>query len=644
MKKIINIAFVFLISITALHAQNRTTAKADKYFDNLAYYDAAEQYQKIVDKGNGTPYVYRRLAESYYNLVEMKQAERFYKLAMRTEDDLVAEDYFRYAQALKANAKFDESNKMMSKFAEAAPNDQRAKFFKANPNYLKELQQKAPNFTSDLLELSAKEYSDFGAYEFNGLFYFVSTRNESRSTYDWNDQPTTDIYVAQNVGGEFKNEIELPGEVNTNYNEGSITITNDGETMYFTRNDYTGRKYETNSEGIGQLRLYKATKVSGEWKDVQVLDFTGSEYSYSHPALSPDNKHLYFSSNMPGGFGQSDIYRVEIMEDGSFGEPENLGDKVNTPGRESFPFMDEDEVLYFSTDGHLGLGGLDIFYTREMKSGFGYPTNLGKPVNTNADDFSFSYYPAKKAGYVASNRNGLGTVDNIFTLDLIQPMDETMLVVSVIDAETNQPIEGAEVIVYDDEENEVKRASTKNDGIAKLLVISYEDYDVQANRKGYNSASKTISAEGTEQPIKISLEPIEPLIVERKVVLDEIYFEFDKSEIQPKSALGLDQLIETLKKYEDIRLRVESHTDRRGPAEYNQRLSEKRAQSTVAYMVKNGIAEDRLEAAGLGESKPINDCSSGCTEEQHRENRRSEFTIIEEKEGVETTVETSKEE
>ncbi|WP_188459176.1 OmpA family protein [Psychroflexus planctonicus] len=643
MKKIINITFVFLMAVTALQAQDRTTAKADKHFDNFAFYEAAEDYQKIVDKGNGNPYVYRKLAESYYNLVKMKQAERFYRLAMRSEDDLVAEDYFRYAQALKSNAKFDESNQVMQEFAEKAPNDQRAKFFKANPNYLEKLQNKAPNFTGELLELSAKEYSDYGAYERDGLLYFVSTRNESRKTYGWNDQPGSDVFVAQNVGGIFKNEVELQGDVNSNYNEGTIAVTNDGKTMYFTRNDYTGRKYQTNSEGVGQLRLYRASWVSGEWKDVQELEFTDSEYSYSHPALSPDNKHLYFSSNMPGGFGQSDIYRVTLNEDGSFGEPENLGDKINTPGRESFPFIDTDETLYFSTDGHLGLGGLDIFYTRETKTGFSYPTNLGEPVNTKADDFSFSYYPAKKAGYVASNRDGLGTADNIYQLELIQPMDETMLIVSVTDSETKKPIEGVEVIVYDDEENEVKRAATKKDGIAKLLVISYEDYDVQANRKGYESGSESLKAEGNEMPVNISLVPIEPLIIERKVVLDEIYFDFDKFKIIPKSALELDQLIATLKKYDDIRLRVESHTDRRGPEEYNQQLSEKRAKSTVAYMIENGIAEDRLEAVGLGESKPINDCSAGCTEDQHRENRRSEFIIIEEKDGVETKVESSKE-
>lgn len=634
--------FVFLIAVTAIQAQDRLVTKADKQFEKLSFVDAAESYQKVVDKGNATPYVYKRLAESYYNLVKMKEAERYYRMAMREKGEVEAEDYFRYAQTLKSNAKLDESNQAMDEFAKMAPDDQRAKLYKSNPNYLTDLQKKDPNFTANQLELNSKEYSDYGAYESGGMLYFASSRNKSRKTYGWNGQPSSDVFVAQNVGGTFKNEVEIEGDVNSKFNEGTVAIANDGKTMYFTRNDYNGNKYKTNSDGVGQLRLYSAIWVDGEWKDVQPLAFTNSEHSYSHPALSPDNTYLYFSSNMPGGYGESDLYRVAMNEDGSFGEPENLGSKINTPGRESFPFMDSDEVLYFSSDGQLGLGGLDVFYTRENSTGFPTPTNLGAPVNTMADDFAFSYYPEKEAGYVASNREGLGTVDNIYKLDLIVPIDETMLLVRVTDAEDNSPINGAEVIVYDDEENEVKRGMTEANGVVKLLVVSYENYDVQVNKADYESASKNVDAAGNEMAVNIALTPIEELIVERKVVLDEIYFEFDKYEIVPQSALELDQLIATLKKYEDIRLKVESHTDVRGPESYNQQLSEKRAKSTVAYMVENGIAEDRLEAVGLGESNPINDCASGCTEEQHRENRRSEFTIIEEMDGANTKVESSK--
>lgn len=632
-----------LLATFTMHAQSSSTAKADKHFEKLAYIDAAKAYQKLVDKGkNNSTYVYKRLAESYYNLAKMKEAERYYRLAMSSKNELEAEDFYRYAQSLKTNDKYEESNKVMQEFANLVPSDERAKLFKANPNYLFDLQQKDPNFTAKQLGLNAKDFSDYGAYENGGLLYFVSSRNKSRKKYKWNGQPGSDIFVAENVGGTFQNEVQIEGDVNTKFNEGTVAVSNDGKTMYFTRNDYDGSKYKTNEDGVGQLRLYKATLIEGKWRDVQALSFTNSEYSFSHPALSPDNSYLYFSSDMPGGFGSSDLYRVSLSSDGTFGTPENLGSKVNTPGRESFPFMDSEEVLYFSSDGQLGLGGLDVFYTRQSGSGFGTPTNLGEPVNSKADDFAFSYYPAKKAGYVASNREGLGTVDNIYQTDLILPIDETMLIVKVTDAKNNMPIDGVEVLVYDDEANEVKRGTTQSGGIAKLLVVSYQQYDVQANMKGYESASKTIEPSGNEMPVNIALEPIEPLIVERKVVLDEIYFEFDKFEIIPQAALELDQLIETLKKYDDIRLLVESHTDSRGDENYNQMLSEKRAQSTVAYMVENGIAETRLEAVGLGETKPINDCATGCTEEQHRENRRSEFTIIEEKEGVETKVESSK--
>ncbi|MGM0635258.1 MAG: OmpA family protein [Bacteroidota bacterium] len=637
MKNIINILFVFALGISVLSAQDRATKKADKHFERLEFVDAAEKYEKIVEKGDADDHIYRRLAESHYYLYNTKKAERFYKLVVKNNDNVQAEDYFRYAQMLKANAKVDESNEAMDKFAEMAPNDMRAQFYKQNPTYVEDLKAKEPSYGVEKMELSSEEYSDFGGYEHDGMLYFVSARNKSRKTYGWNDQPVLDIFVAENVAGTFENEEGIEGDVNSKFNEGTMAISNDGETIYFTRNNYNG-KYEANEEGVGQLRLFKATLIDGRWKDVEPLDFTDAEHSYSHPALSPDNKTLYFSSDMPGGFGQSDIYKVAINEDGTFGEPENLGEAINTPGRESFPFMDDAEKLYFSSDGHLGLGGLDIFFTEWSNGEYKYPKNLGKPVNSKADDFAFTYFDGKESGYVSSNRDGMGTVDNIYQVELLKPIDETLLTVRVTDADNNKVLEGVEVLVYDEDENEVGRANTKEDGIAKILVLSNMDYDVQANKRKFESNSVNVTAEGEEMPVNIELDPIK-LIRERTVVLENIFFEFDKAEIKSTAALELDKLIEVLKEYEDIRLKVESHTDRRGPAEYNKTLSEKRAKNTVDYMVSKGIDESRLEYEGLGESQPLVDCGSNCTEEDHRKNRRSEFSIIEKSNEYKTTIE-----
>jgi len=640
MKNIFYILLISALSVVSLQAQDRTTSKADTYFERIEYVKAAKEYNKIVEKGGGSPYVYKRLAEASFFINNTKDAERFYKMLLRNEDNASAEDYFRYSQALKANGKNDLAKEAMQKFATMAPEDPRAKAFIANPNYMDELENKQPSFSAKILELSSPDYADFGAYEHNGMLYFVSSRNKSRKKHAMTGQPVLDVFVAENVAGTFKNEKEVEGSINSNFNEGTVAITNDGKTIYFTRNNLgDGRKYEANSEGIGQLRLYRASLVSGRWRDVEPLEFTEDEFSYSHPALSPDNKYLYFSSDMPGGYGQSDIYKVEILKEG-FGEPVNLGPSINTPGRESFPFLDDENRLFFSSDGHLGLGGLDVFYVT-LNSPESAPTNLGKPVNTKADDFAFSYYSAKKSGYVSSNRDGLGIVDNIYQVDLIQPLDETLLLVAVTDAETGKPIVGAEVLIYDEDKNEVKKGKTKGDGVAQLLVISNMKYDVQANMSGYESASTTIEAVGDEMPVDLALSPIEELLANRRVVLDQIYFDFDKSEIKPTAALELDKLIETLKKYDDIRIKVESHTDRRGTVTYNLTLSERRAKSTVDYMISQGIDASRLEFEGLGKSQPLVDCGSKCTEDEHRKNRRSEFIIIEEKEGVETIIETT---
>lgn len=642
MKKIFYILLIFKLGIFSLQAQDKTTSKADTYFERLEYTKSIKEYNKIVQKGNTSPYIYKRLAEANYFVNNTKQAERFYKMLLRKEQNAVAEDFFRYSQVLKANGKYDLAQEALAKFAQIAPEDTRARAFVANPNYLADLDKKEPSFSAKILEISSPEYADFGAYEHNGQLYFVSSRNKSRKKHQMTGQPVLDVFVAENVAGTFKNEKEVPGDINSNFNEGTVAITNDGKTMYFTRNNLgESSKYKANTEGIGQLRLYRATLVNGRWKDVQPLEFTDDEFSYAHPALSPDNKFLYFSSNMPGGFGQSDIYKVEILKNG-FGNPINLGASINTPGRESFPFLDDENRLFFSSDGHLGLGGLDVFYVT-LNEATDSPVNLGKPVNSKADDFAFTYYSAKESGYVSSNRNGLGIVDNIFQVDLLQPIDETLLLISVKNAENGLPIVGAEVLIYDEEENEVKRGNTKDDGTLQLLVISNLKYDVQANMPGFESSSVTIEAVGEQMPVEINLQPIEPLILERKVVLDGIYFDFDKSEIISTAALELDKLIETLKKYDDIRIMVESHTDNRGSKEYNLALSKRRALSTVEYMVSKGIDKSRLEYEGLGSSKPLIDCGANCTEDEHSKNRRSEFTIIEEKDGVETIIKKSEE-
>jgi outer membrane protein OmpA-like peptidoglycan-associated protein len=611
-----------------MNAQNDDTKKADKHFNRLEFVDAIKSYEKLISKDKANAYVYKQLAIANYNISNTKESERYYEQYFKNAENPQAEDYFNYAQILLSNKKYDKAKKAYQDFATKAPNDSRAKAFLANKDFVQELQNMAPNYEAKAMDLNS-EYSDFGGYENDTYFYFVSSRNKSRRTYGWNDQPTTDIYKADNVAGTFKNEKLLEGDVNTKFNEGTIAISNDGQTLYFTRNDYLDGDYEKSEDGIGQLKIYQAKKVNGEWKDIKALPFTSSEYSVSHPALSPDNSTLYFSSNMDGGYGKSDLYMVSINDDGSFGEPKNLGSKVNTPARESFPFVDADNKLFFSSDGHLGLGGLDVFHTSMNNGSYAKPENLGAPINSSNDDFAFSYFNQVDRGYVSSNRGENPLNDNIYQVKLIKPLDETNIIVNVLNNDTDEPLKDASVLFYDDDDNEIASLTTDINGQVQEIVISNLEYDIQANLKDFESDSKTITAIGDLMEVDLRLKPIEVIIEEREVTLSNILFDFDKASIRPEAAFELDKIVATLKKYPDLVIRIESHTDIRGPKIYNQNLSEARAKNTLKYLVDKGIDESRLSAVGKGETEPVIDCSNGCTEKEHEKNRRSKFIIVE---------------
>ncbi len=617
-----------MLSFQLMNAQNDDTRKADKHFNRLEFVDAIKDYEKLISKGKADAYVYKQLAIANYNISKARASERYFKQYFKNTEDAQAEDYFKYAQILMATKDYEGAKQAFQNFADKAPNDSRAIAFNANNNFIEDLKSMEPNYEASAMKLNS-EYSDFGGYENDTYFYFVSSRNKSRRTYGWNEQPTTDIYKAENIAGTFKNEVLLKGDINSKFNEGTIAISNDGQSIYFTRNDFLDGDYEKSEEGIGQLKIYKAKLVNGEWKDIEALPFTSSEYSVSHPALSTDNSTLYFSSDMEGGYGESDLYMVSINDDGSFGEPQNLGSKINTPGRESFPFIDDEDKLFFSSDGHLGLGGLDVFHVSMNNGSYNEPENLGPPVNSPKDDFAFSYFNQVDRGYFASNRGENPLDDNIYQVKLLKPLDETNIVVNVLNADTDEPLGGANVLIYDDADNQIASMDTDPNGQAQEIVISNLEYDIQANLKDFESDSKTVMAKGESMEVELRLKPIEVIIEDREVTLSNILFDFDKATIRPEAAFELDKIVATLKKYPDLVIKIESHTDIRGPKIYNQNLSDARAKNTIKYLVNKGIDESRLSAEGKGETEPLIDCSSGCSEEEHEKNRRSKFIIVE---------------
>lgn len=622
MKKIYLILFLTIAGGLVATAQNRDTKKADQYFDRLEYVNAAAEYEKLVEKNKADEYVYRQLANSYYFINNTEKAEPYFgKIASETQDPEVI---YSYAQTLKSNGKPEESNKWMKKFASLVPSDSRAIEFKNNPNYIPRLMESGEKYKIDLLKELASDYTDFGGTLLDGTLYFASARSITKKKHGMTDEAFLDIYTANYTDGTITDVTALKGDVNTKYHEAVVSFSPDGKRMYFDRNDYYRGKYKKSDEGINQLNIYYATLVNGTWKDVQSVPFNNTEYSVGHPSVSPDGKTLYFVSDQPGGIGDSDIYSVSIKEDGTFGMPENLGSGINTEGKEVFPSMDKDGVLYFSSNGHLGLGGLDVFYTEKQGSGFGKVTNMGSPVNSKGDDFAFKYYTDAKTGFVSSNRTG--NIDNIYK---VEPVCSATIHSLVLNEYTKKPMPGAEVTLFDSNQNKLSSKTTDSNGKVDFTVECNNKFILQAAKADFETNSGTTNTKLSQAPtVEISLRPIEAIIVEDRVVLNPILFDYDKFNIKPQGALELDKLVQLMKKYPDMVVKVEGHTDNRGNDEYNRDLSDKRAKSTVQYVISKGVDESRISGEGFGESRPVFDCGENCTEEQHAKNRRSEFIIV----------------
>ncbi len=630
MKKLLTLCTILALSSFSLIAQNKDTKKADKHFSRFEFVEAAEDYAKLVEDGKADAYVYAQLAESYYNIFNTQEAERWYAKALETSDN--PDMIFKYAQMLKANGKYEESNTQMAKFASMRPSDDRAIAFNKNPDYLPKILEKGKKFNIQNLDFNT-EYSDFGGTLKNGKLYITSARNTTRKTYGWNEQPFLDIYeMTKNDDGSYQAATLVEDKVNTKYHEGVVSFSPDGNTMYFSRESFFEKEYEKDSISkirYSLLHLFKATKENGNWSNVEGFPLNSENYSVKNPSVSADGKTLYFASDMPGGYGLYDIYKAAINDDGTLGEPENLGQKVNTQGQEMFPFISSNNTLYFSSNGHLGLGNLDVFYTKEIDGKLAPVRNVGIPVNSSADDFAFHLDEETEEGYVSSNRDGGKGSDDVYAIKKLQPLCDVLIAAIITDSETRNPLGGASVTMYDDAGNKLLTKMTNADGLAEFIVECGKSSDLEVTKDGFESRRVTVNgSEEEEVEVPIALDPIEEIIAEDRVELNPIYFDFDKSNITAQAAFELDKLVQIMNKYPDMVISATSHTDSRGSAAYNEKLSDRRAKTTVQYVVSKGIDKSRISGEGKGENEPKVSCGSNCTEEEHQLNRRSEFIIV----------------
>ena len=635
MKNIFTFIALTFLSISTIDAQDKSSKKADKQFSKLEFVKAAESYKKLINNGKSSDYVVAQLAECYYNIFNTVEAEKWY--ATLAEDSSDPDIIFKYSQMLKANGKYKLSNKWMNKFVELRPADNRATSFLKNPTYLPKIISKGKRFNVQNLDINS-EYSDFGGALNNNKLYITSSRNTvglfdlgrwitQRISYGWNNEPYLDIYSFDVTdSGSYLNEDYLGSNINTKYHEGLASFDNEGN-MYISRESFYENEYVKDPESNNITSLIGIYKISKGEKNVVALNINSVEYSVKNPSISSDGKTLYFSSDMPGGFGNFDIYRGDIDENGNINNVENLGQKVNTEGQEMFPFIGDKNNLYFSSDSQLGLGGLDVFFTKEVDGKWASVRNVGIPVNSNADDFAFSMNEATGEGFVSSNRSGGKGSDDIYSIKRLIPICDVLLTANVMDAKTKLGIDSATTSISDKEGNIASTKTSSNEGVSEFMLVCDEAGKLIVSKEGYNSKIVDLKMSSEEfTSINVMLDPIEKIIVAEKIELNAIYFDFDKSNIKAEAAFELDKLVQIMNKYPEMTVSIESHTDSKGPSSYNQRLSERRAKTTSQYVISKGIDSSRLSSAGKGESSPVVDCTN-CSKDEDQLNRRSEFII-----------------
>lgn len=643
MKKII-LLYITIISVFSFncYAQKAQIASADSKYDNFAYIDAIKTYERVAEKGYKSIDMFQKLGNSYYFNGQLEKASKWYDELFAMTSDLEPEYYYRYAQSLKAVGNIDKANQILDLFHKKAGNDDRGTLYDKNKNYFESIKANSGRYKIEDAGVNSK-YSDYGSTLYGNKLVFASSRDTGsfmHRKHKWNNQSFTNLYVTD-LGEEL-----VPGkvskfskEVNSKFHESTPTFTKDGKTMYFTRNNFLDGKKGKDGKDITLIKIYKANLDNEKWVNVTELPFDSDQYSTAHPALSPDEKTLYFASDMPGTLGQSDIFRVKINEDGSFGTPENLGSEINTGGRETFPFVSNENELYFASDGFPGLGGLDVFVSKINADGsFSEVQNVGDGVNSPKDDFAFLIDTKTRKGFVSSNRNGGQGFDDIYKfLETKRLKCEQELYGKVTDLTTGVILPDAKITLFDSKFNLINTAVTDSKGMYTFSVECGKNYNVRASKTEYTTKEQKITIGNVDKgrtnlPFALEKETCKVAVGDdlgKCFGIKMIYFDLDKYNIRTEAALDLEKILDVLNQNPTMKLDIRSHTDSRQTHKYNEVLSENRAKSTIGWLVKNGIEPSRLTGKGYGETQLVNGCSDGvnCTEDEHQLNRRSEFII-----------------
>jgi outer membrane protein OmpA-like peptidoglycan-associated protein len=632
---------ISLLSLT-IYAQQDKIAAAEKLFNQYAYIDAIKTYERVAEKGYKSVDLFEKLGDAYYFNADFANSAKWYAELFSLKQTVSSEYYYRYAQGLKAIGDYDKADLIMNIFIQKSGEQIRSKLYANNKNYLTDIKKNSGRYNIKAATINS-DYLDYGTAFYGDRLVFTSTRDTGvfvKRVNPWTNQSFTTLYVSNKNGDSLSEPVTFSKNINSIYHESTPVFTKDGKKMYFTRNNINNGKAKKDNSGKILFKIYRAVLEENKWVNITELPFNNNNYSVAHPALSPDEKTLYFASNMPGSLGESDIYKITINADGSFGRPENLGTGINTEARETFPFISGNNELFFASDGRPGLGGLDIFMSKEdNEKSFKKAINVGEPINSSYDDFGYIIDMQTSKGYFTSNRIGGKRYDNIYSFTEVKKLetDCKQLITGVVtDIDDKLIILSALVTLSDSKFNTVKQILIGADGSYSFEADCGTLYYIKGEKEGYLTKEQSVTTlpESGETRSPISLgKAIKKVTVGSDLAhvfgIELIYFDLDKYNIRKDAAIDLEKIIEVMNQHPAMKIDVRSHTDNRASRRYNQELSDKRAASTINYMIKRGVAKDRFTGKGYGETQLINKCTDAvnCTEEEHQLNRRSEFII-----------------
>ena len=625
---------------TSVFAQTTTVTptdieiqKADVFFLSKKYNSAATLYKKIYSKVKDEEQqatINFKIAESYRLSNNFKQAFEWYEKLVNTKypDPKIL---YSYGLLLKNYERYSDAARQFNDYLFEMPGDAAALREIEACKVAGEWKLNPQKFSVENVKLLNTEFSDYAPFLSDGKITWSSSRTEATGNiiFEWTGQKCADIFESNVNGNSFGSVVKPNGLINSNYNEGVAWVDSTNSIMYFTQCNGTDGK------GLN-CKIYVSYKQNNQWSAPQVLPFCSDSFSVGHPAFTADLKRLYFASNMPGSLGEKDIYYINHNPvTGKWGVPVNLGSNVNTTEDDMFPAINPDGKIYFASKGHFGMGGLDLFYTKDSVGGFTKAVNLRSPINSGADDFGITFGGnqtdlSKPFAYYTSNRDGGVGDDDIYSIN-VKPFI-FLVKGKVINQEDNTPLANAEVSAVI---SSMPAQKVKTDGKGNFVseLALNQNIELSAVKEKFFKSrilavsSHNIKADTTIE-LTLYLNPIPDEGVE--FTLQGIYYDLDKADIRPEAARVLDSLVLILNNNPTITIELASHTDSRSDENYNLKLSQKRAQSCVDYLLKKGITKARLTAVGYGESKLINDCADGvdCSEEQHQENRRTTFRVL----------------